>query len=100
MIKFFRKIRQKLLEEGNLKRYLIYAFGEILLVVIGILIALQVNNWNEGRKELAKSHEILREIAENLEYNNARFLKEIKEEEAVVKSIDIVLENLKFFINL
>jgi hypothetical protein len=74
MIKFFRKIRQKLLEEGNLKRYLIYAFGEILLVVIGILIALQINNWNEGRKELAKSHEILREIAENLEYNNVQFL--------------------------
>jgi hypothetical protein len=95
MIKFFRKIRQSLLIENKLSRYLLYAIGEIVLVVIGILIALQVNNWNEGRKELAKSHEILREIAENLEYNNAQFLQEIKEEEAVVKSIDIVLENLK-----
>ena len=44
MIKFFRKIRQKLINEGNLKRYLLYAFGEILLVVIGILIALQIND--------------------------------------------------------
>jgi hypothetical protein len=50
MIKFFRRIRQKLINEGNLKRYLIYAIGEILLVVIGILIALQINNWNEGQK--------------------------------------------------
>lgn len=50
MIKFFRKIRQNLLLEGKTGTYLKYAIGEILLVVIGILIALQVNNWNEGRK--------------------------------------------------
>ena len=50
MIKFFRKIRHKLLNEGRLKKYLIYAIGEIVLVVIGILIALQINNWNEARK--------------------------------------------------
>ena len=51
MIKFFRKIRQKLLAENKISKYLIYAFGEIILVVIGILIALQINNWNEGRKD-------------------------------------------------
>ena len=84
-----------MIEEGNLKRYLIYAIGEILLVVIGILIALQINNWNEVRKESGKSHEIMQEIKENLEYNNARFKQEIKEEEAVVHSIDIVQDNLK-----
>ena len=50
MIKFFRKIRQKLLSENNFGKYLLYALGEILLVVIGILIALQVNNWNESKK--------------------------------------------------
>jgi len=50
MIKFFRKIRHKLLNEGRLRKYLIYAIGEIVLVVIGILIALQINNWNEARK--------------------------------------------------
>ena len=51
MISFFRKIRQKLLSQNRVTRYLVYALGEILLVVIGILIALQVNNWNEGRKQ-------------------------------------------------
>ena len=51
MIKFFRKIRQNLLSEGKTGKYLKYAFGEIVLVVIGILIALQINNWNEQRKE-------------------------------------------------
>ncbi len=58
MIKFFRKIRYKLLNANKLSkpsspagRYLFYAIGEIVLVVIGILIALQINNWNEGRKQ-------------------------------------------------
>ncbi len=50
MIKFFRKIRQRLLSESKFSKYLIYAIGEILLVVIGILIALQINNWNEQNK--------------------------------------------------
>lgn len=51
MIKFFRKIRQKLLTVNKFSKYLIYATGEIILVVIGILIALQVNNLNEQRKQ-------------------------------------------------
>jgi hypothetical protein len=50
MIKFFRKTRQKLLAENKFSKYLIYAIGEIVLVVIGILIALQINNWNDARK--------------------------------------------------
>ncbi len=50
MIQFFRKIRQKLISENRFSKYLIYAIGEITLVVIGILIALQINNWNENKK--------------------------------------------------
>jgi hypothetical protein len=50
MINFFRKIRQKLLSKNQINKYLLYAFGEILLVVIGILIALQINNWSEENK--------------------------------------------------
>lgn len=52
MLKFFRTIRKKLLAEGKTANYLKYAIGEIILVVIGILIALQINNWNEDRKNL------------------------------------------------
>ncbi|MBT8264854.1 MAG: hypothetical protein KJN75_05920 [Muriicola sp.] len=51
MIKFFRKIRHQLLSEGKTGKYLKYAFGEIFLVVIGILIALSINNWNQARIE-------------------------------------------------
>jgi hypothetical protein len=51
MIKFFRKIRNTMLNENKFSRYTFYALGEIILVVIGILIALQINNWNEQRIE-------------------------------------------------
>jgi len=51
MIKFFRNIRQKLLSEHKAGKYLAYAFGEIVLVVIGIFIAIQLNDWNEQRME-------------------------------------------------
>jgi len=53
MITLFRKIRKQLLTQNKLTRYLVYAVGEIFLVVIGILIALQINNWNEEKKEQA-----------------------------------------------
>ncbi len=51
MLRFFRRIRQALINNGSMKKYILYAIGEILLVMIGILLALQVNNWNESQKE-------------------------------------------------
>jgi len=51
MINFFRRIRKRLAEDNKPLKYLRYAIGEIVLVVIGILIALQINNWNERRKD-------------------------------------------------
>lgn len=51
MLKFFRHIRQRMIKENRVSKYLLYAIGEIVLVVIGILIALQINIWNEERKE-------------------------------------------------
>ena len=53
MIRFFRTLRQRLLSENRLGKYLLYAIGEIALVMIGILLALQVNTWNEARKDRA-----------------------------------------------
>ncbi len=51
MLRFFRLIRRKLIEEKKTRQYIWYAIGEILLVMIGILLALQINNWNEAKKE-------------------------------------------------
>ena len=75
-------------------KYLLYAVGEIVLVMIGILLALQVNNWNEERKDKIKSNEVLSEIKENVQFNTSQFEAEIREEEMVIKSIDIVLESI------
>ena len=66
MIRFFRSIRQGLLAQGRITRYLTYAIGEIVLVVIGILIALQVNTWNEDRKERKYERLLLEKIQEDL----------------------------------
>lgn len=66
MIKFFRKIRYNLMETGKTGKYLKYAIGEIVLVVIGILIALQINNWNEDRKSIAKGETYINEIYKDL----------------------------------
>lgn len=67
MIKFFRHIRKSLIQENNMGKYLTYAIGEILLVVIGILIALQINNWNQQSNNRIKEKEILQSIKTSLE---------------------------------
>ncbi|WP_053992182.1 DUF6090 family protein [Mangrovimonas sp. TPBH4] len=67
MIKFFRNIRKALINEGKTTKYLKYAIGEIVLVVIGILIALQINNWNEERKDRKIEKEMLLSFASDLE---------------------------------
>ncbi|MCS5491324.1 DUF6090 family protein [Algoriphagus limi] len=77
MISFFRKFRQKLLTQNRVTRYLIYALGEIFLVVIGILIALQINNWNESRKDRAFELEMLSEI-------NRELLSEIEDKQVAL----------------
>lgn len=69
MIQFFRKIRFNLMEKNKTGKYLKYAIGEIVLVVIGILIALQINNWNELNKERASEKIILNEIRDNLKFD-------------------------------
>ena len=66
MIKFFRKIRQNLLSEGKTGKYFKYAIGEIVLVVIGILVALGINNWNENRKDRNLERNYIQELKTDL----------------------------------
>ena len=74
MIKFFRTIRQNLLTEGKITKYFKYAIGEVVLVVIGILIALQINNWNEKQKQIKQLDSIYITVQQNLKTD----LKNIK----------------------
>ena len=74
MIKFFRHIRKSLIQKNQMGKYLKYAIGEILLVVIGILIALQVNNWNENLNLENSTKKSLNSLAEELT-SNRRILK-------------------------
>ncbi len=69
MINLFRQIRQELVSENRLSRYLLYALGEIVLVVIGILIALQINNWNQEKIRVHREIVILKEISQDLSYD-------------------------------
>ena len=75
MINFFRRIRYNLMEQNKTGKYLKYAIGEILLVVIGILIALQVNNWNEERKIQRTELKVLNDLKEEFVFNKDRFDK-------------------------
>ena len=69
MLRFFRRIRRRLFESGKTRSYALYAIGEIALVMIGILLALQVNNWNENKKDRAIEQKTLSGLKENLELN-------------------------------
>jgi Family of unknown function (DUF6090) len=93
MIKFFRRIRQRLVTENKFSKYLLYAIGEIFLVVIGILIALQINNWNQERQLKAEEKVILKNIhTEFLE--NKKALKTGIEENYEGTNASITLLNL------
>ncbi|MCL6257666.1 DUF6090 family protein [Aquiflexum sp. TKW24L] len=94
MISIFRKIRQKLLAENRVTRYLFYAIGEILLVVIGILIALQINNWNEGRKTKKFEHEILFLIDQNLKQDSIMLSGELFKAKQAIELTDRLLEQV------
>ncbi len=67
MIRLFKKVRQKLLSENNYSLYILYASGEILLVIVGIIIALQIDNWNDNRKVLNDELQIYSNLLEDLD---------------------------------
>ena len=79
MIKFFRRIRYNLMETGKTGKYLKYAIGEILLVIIGILIAVSINSWNENRKLKVEEQSLLIDLKQEITVN--------------LKDLEIVIEN-------
>jgi len=94
MIKFFRKIRQNLLSEGKTGKYFKYAVGEIVLVVIGILIALSINNWNENRKTKQFEYRILNDIRMGMEGNLWQLNMSLIANRKSIESADIILQAL------
>lgn len=90
MLGFLRQLRRKLIEEGHLKKYLIYAVGEVLLVMIGILLALQVNNWNQARIDNAALKDALHTIRLNLEADRRALTTNIERAENGLQFWDIL----------
>lgn len=92
MIKFFRRIRQRMMTENKYSGYLLYSVGEILLVVIGIFIALQVNSWTEERKLRSIEKSVLVDLRSELYANISRLDSIIHERENVLAAGRMVLE--------
>jgi len=95
MIKFFRHIRQRLLNENKMTKYLAYAIGEIILVVIGILIALQINNWNQFRNDRDKEQMFLHKLKSNLNTDKVAYQGIIKKHNEFGNSIDTIIKMLE-----
>lgn len=92
MIKLFRKIRQQQIMENKTSKYFKYAIGEIILVVIGILIALQINNWNEARKTNKVKKQVLLSLKKELEVNSDQIKNTFKYHNVIrdtINKIDI-----------
>ena len=103
MIKFFRKIRQQLLTENKFSKYLLYAIGEIVLVVIGILIALQINLWNEERKEREKECTYFESLISDLQNQIITIDSQVEFELDVIRDSEVLIggyySSNKFLVN-
>jgi hypothetical protein len=93
MIKFFRKTREKVLNEGRTSKYFKYALGEVILVVVGILIALQINTWNQQKNNQAILKQFLVEYKEELKLNIENSKRDIKFIEVEKEEKDKLLKN-------
>jgi len=107
MLKIFKKVRIETIYGKNLQSYLVYGIGEILLVVIGILIALNVNNWNIKRKNLILEQSYIEGLMEDIKHDtlffNATYFKNIKHKKRALNHVkgyingeNIVTDTLQF----
>ena len=95
MIKFFRHIRRSLIQKNQMGKYFKYAIGEILLVVIGILIALQINNWNENRKERSNELKILNTLNAEFTRNGNTLDSILLKLKGIEQSLSFVLQKIE-----
>lgn len=95
MTHFFRKIRHNLIENNNFKKYSIYAIGEILIVMIGILFALQINNWNENRKLRDLENILLYDVRDNLIASSTNLETSISYNLQTVNNLQKILNHIK-----
>lgn len=108
MLRILNSVRQQLVREGHLGRYIGYALGEILLIVIGILIALQINEWAEDRSERRFEQTTLNQIRTNLQTDHEALSEILGKRRKAAQSIDRILaiedpgnpdENLKLWLS-
>ncbi len=100
MIPFFRKIRKKMADDNRPLKYMRYAIGEIVLVVVGILIALYINNWNENRLEKKEVANVLEQIKNELESDISYFNKNLYNIQDITAYLNKVSERKYDEINL
>jgi hypothetical protein len=100
MIKFFIKIRQNLLMENKTGKYFKYAIGEIVLVVIGILIALSINNWNEKQLQHSKDFEFLESLKSELVIDTISLSTKIRNYTGLNNELNITLVSLDTIVNI
>lgn len=94
MIRLFRKIRSQLLSEKRYSIYILYASGEILLVMVGILLALQIDNWNDSRKDRIEELKYLQSYSSDLSQDTAYLNYKIHEAQIVQDSFDLFMNLL------
>jgi len=80
----FKELKNKLIADGKLKRYVIYALGEIFLIVIGILVAMNLDDWNDNQKDILRSESFLKEIHFDLKSDTAIFGEEIRKIDKII----------------
>jgi hypothetical protein len=93
MIKFYHRLRQRFLIENKFSKYIFYAVGEIVLVMIGILLALPVNNWNEIRKTNKQEIELLQSLHKEFKFNEIELNRSIEKAQIIQKKSETLLKN-------
>lgn len=92
MLQFFRRIRRKLIDEGNLKKYLVYAVGEIVLIVVGIMIAIQLGNLNQNKNDSFREQRILADLKGEIKSNLQSVDRIIYEKQNIISICSLFLE--------